>query len=427
MKQLGTLYQYEIRKILRKKMTWIAFGGVVLVMLFLCFGVLLDTYSLSNAQTGESISYSQYDAYKEKEKAAEDLNGRLIDDVLLQEMQAAYAGVQTQEQTLPQEGDLAGGIVSVETVVSQVPDDQEEAERQTEQRRGYRGIYDYVREVVGNEEVNIINAAGLYGGIRQMRTDYEQILYLSEEESEYWQQQGPEEPYRYYWNIMGPERLLASYKTVFVLTALMISMVFSGVFAEEHMRRTDQLVLCSRHGRGTLYLAKLLTALTLGAAGTVLVWGITLLSLGILYGYQTSWNAALQMYLPSSPFALTMGQAIVILAVLLLLSALLHSVLTLLLSGWTKNSVASMSLMVVYILGTMVLNVPERWRLLSQSLYLLPAKMVKASAFYDARLVGTAGRYLTNWQAGMILYPLLALLLALLGGLIYRRWQISGR
>ncbi|MBO5282829.1 MAG: hypothetical protein J6B43_06870, partial [Lachnospiraceae bacterium] len=143
MNQLGNLYQFEMIKLLKKKMTWIAFGGVVLVMLFLCFGVLLDSDSISDAQTGESISYSQYDLAKERET---------------------------------------------------------------------------------------------------------------------------------------------------------------------------------------------------GAAGTVLVWGITVLSFGILYGYQTSWNAALQMDLPSSPFDLTMGQAIGITAVLLLLSALLHSILTLLLSGWTKNS-----------------------------------------------------------------------------------------
>lgn len=216
---------------------------------------------------------------------------------------------------------------------------------------------------------------------------------LTEGESEYWRQHEPEVPYRYDWD-QGPRMLLASYRTIFVLTALMISMVFSGVFAEEHMRRTDQLVLCSRLGRGTLYLAKLLAALTLGAAGTVLVWGITVLSFGILYGYQTSWNAALQMDLPSSPFDLTMGQAIGIMAVLLLLSALLHSILTL---------------------------------LLSQSLYLLLAKMVDVYAFYDVRLVGKESCYLTNWQAGMLLYPLLAILLALLGGLIYRRWQVSGR
>ncbi|MDE6673302.1 MAG: hypothetical protein K2K19_00615 [Acetatifactor sp.] len=165
----------------------------------------------------------------------------------------------------------------------------------------------------------------------------------------------------------------------------------------------------------------------MGTAARFLVSGITMLSFGVLYGYDKNWNAPLQIYLPSSPFALTMGEAIVILMVLLLLAAALHSVMTLVLSSWTRSSVASISLMVVYTLGTMLVNVPERLRFLSQSLYLMPAKLVRSSALCDIRLVGGAGHYLNCWQMGMLLYPLLILALALLGGLIYRRWQISGR
>lgn len=425
MSQLGTLYKYEMIKILKKKMTWIAFTGVLLVTLFCCFAVLLDSYILTDAQTGESVYYSQYDLIQQQKENAEVLNGRTIDDALLQEMQAAYAGVHTQEHVQGEEDDIAGNTTAVVTI-AEISDDATEAERLAEERKSYREIYDYVREIVGDEKVNTVDSNGFYGERAQMVTDYEQILYLTEGESEYWRQQETTTPYSYYWD-HGPQMMLASFKTVLALTALMIGMVLSGVFADEHMRRTDQLVLCSRHGRGMLYLAKLLATVTLGTVGTLFVGGITMLSFGILYGYETGWNAPLQMYLPTSPAALTMGQAILILAALLLLSAVLHSILTLTLSGWTRSSVASMGLMVVFTLGTLVINVPERLRLLSQCLYLLPARLVCASAFYDARLVGGAGRYLTNWQAGMILYPLLALFLALLGGLIYRKWQISGR
>ena len=221
--------------------------------------------------------------------------------------------------------------------------------------------------------------------------------------------------------------MLACIKTLLALLALVIGMVFSGVFADEHMRKTDQLALCSRHGRGMLYRAKLLAAVTLGVAATFIVGGVTLVSFGILYGYGKNWNAPLQMHLETSPYALTMGEAIVIMLVLLLLSALLHSVLTLVLSAWTKSSVATMSLMTAYILGTVLISVPGQLRALSQCVSLLPAQLVRGTAFCDMRLVGGAGHYLTNWQTGMLLYPLLTLGLALLGSLLYRRWQISGR
>ncbi|MDE5746770.1 MAG: ABC transporter permease, partial [Acetatifactor sp.] len=362
----------------------------------------------------------------ERQDWAERLNGRIIDDTLLQEMQTAYMGVQTQEMQTVRDG-VGSTTSSVNTTVA-LPVDGTESEwlRIIEQQRLYEDIYNYVRGVVGNERVHTVDAAAFYGERQRAVADYERILYLTEGEKQYWRENEVQTPYAYYWD-MGPDMMLSSVKMILALTALMIGMVFSGVFADERMRKTDQLVLCSRHGRGTLYLAKLLAVATLGTVATFLVSGITMLSFGVLYGYEKNWNAPLQIYLPSSPFALTMGEAIVILTVLLLLAAALHSVLTLVLSSWTRSSVASISLMVVYTLGTMVVNVPERLRFLSQSLYLMPAKLVRSSALCDIRLVGGAGHYLNCWQMGMLLYPLLILALALLGGLIYRRWQISGR
>ena len=425
MSQLGTLYQYEIKKILKRKMTWIAFCGVMLIIVFLCYESLLDNYTTIDALTGESVRHSKYDYVLEQQERAERLNGRIIDDTLLQEMQTAYMGVQTQEMQTVRDG-VVSTTSSMQTVALPVDGTEAELLKIIEQQRQYEAIYNYIRGVVGNERVHTVDAAAFYGERQRAVADYERILYLTEGEKQYWRENEVRSPYAYYWD-MGPDMMLSSVKTILALTALMIGMVFSGVFADERMRKTDQLVLCSRHGRGTLYLAKLLAVATLGTAATFLVSGITMLSFGVLYGYEKNWNAPLQIYLPSSPFALTMGEAIVILLVLLLLAAALHSVLTLVLSSWTRSSVASISLMVVYTLGTMLVNVPERLRFLSQSLYLMPAKLVRSSALCDIRLVGGAGHYLNCWQMGMLLYPLLILVLALLGGLIYRRWQISGR
>lgn len=423
MSQLGTLYQFEIKKILKRKMTWNAFVGVVLVMLVCCLEVLMNNYVIADAQTGESVRYSAYERVMDRQARAERWNGRVIDDTLLQEMQAAYAGVQTWEQEEVKDN----AVVSSSTfMTAKIPDDEAEAERLSQLRGQYEAIYNYVKGIVGREDVHTVDAASLYRKRQQMVTDYEQSLYLTEGEKEYWRRHEAQTPYAYYWD-MGPSMMLSSFNALLLFTTLMIGMVLSGVFADEHMRRTDQLVLCSRHGRGTLYLAKLLAAVTLATVGTLLVGGITLLTFGLLYGYAENWSAPIQIYLESSPFALTQGEGIVILMVLALLAAVLHCILTLVLSSWTRSGVAVISLMVVYVMGTMLVHVPERLRPLSQGLYLLPAKLVSDRAFYDARLVGGAGHYLTCWQAGMLLYPLLALGLALLGGRIYRRWQISGR
>ena len=428
MSQLGTLYIYEIKKILKRKMFWIAFCWVMLIIVFLCFEPMLDHYTRMDALTGEMVSYTKYDYMMESQEQAEGLNGRIIDDTLLQEMQSAYGGIRTSEKVVEDNSILSLTSTASVTTIGIFSDGGtvEEHIKVIEQTRRYEAIYDYVRGVVGNERVHTVNADDFYGERQQQMEEYERNMYLTEGEKAYWREHEVQTPYTYYWD-QGPSMMLSSVKTILTLTALMIGMVFSGVFADERMRKTDQLVLCSRHGRRTLYRAKLLAATTLGTVVTFLVSGTTMLSFGVLYGYGENWDAPLQIYLPSSPFALTMGETIVILMVLLLLSAALHSILTLVLSGLTRSGVATISLMVVYILGTMVINVPERLRFLSQCLYLMPAKLIRASALCDTRLVGGAGHYLTCWQTGMLLYPLLALGLALLGGLIYSRWQISGR
>lgn len=419
MSQLGILYQYEMKKILKRKMTWIAFIGAVLIMLIVCYEALLNNYSETNAQTGESVRFSAYDRVIQRGEQAEKLNGRLIDDALLKEMQTAFAAVASQE-TMLENGSMTG------TMITAVSENEAMEEKLAQQRRLYDAVYNYVRGVVGNNKVHTVDAAAFYDERQRTITAYEDTEFLTGGEREYWRGHERQTPYPYYWD-QGPSIMLACIKTLLALLALVIGMVFSGVFADEHMRKTDQLALCSRHGRGMLYRAKLLAAVTLGVAATFIVGGVTLVSFGILYGYGKNWNAPLQMHLETSPYALTMGEAIVIMLVLLLLSALLHSVLTLVLSAWTKSSVATMSLMTAYILGTVLISVPGQLRALSQSVSLLPAQLVRGTAFCDMRLVGGAGHYLTNWQTGMLLYPLLTLCLALLGSLIYRRWQISGR
>lgn len=419
MSQLGILYQYEMKKILKRKMTWIAFIGAVLIMLIVCYEALLNNYSETNAQTGESVRFSAYDRVIPRGEQAEKLNGRLIDDALLKEMQTAFAAVASQE-TMLENGSMTG------TMITAVSENEAMEEKLAQQRRLYDAVYNYVRGVVGNNKVHTVDAAAFYDERQRTITAYEDTEFLTGGEREYWRGHERQTPYPYYWD-QGPSIMLACIKTLLALLALVIGMVFSGVFADEHMRKTDQLALCSRHGRGMLYRAKLLAAVTLGVAATFIVGGVTLVSFGILYGYGKNWNAPLQMHLETSPYALTMGEAIVIMLVLLLLSALLHSVLTLVLSAWTKSSVATMSLMTAYILGTVLISVPGQLRALSQSVSLLPAQLVRGTAFCDMRLVGGAGHYLTNWQTGMLLYPLLTLGLALLGSLLYRRWQISGR
>ena len=59
-----------------------------------------------------------------------------------------------------------------------------------------------------------------------------------------------------------------------MLCLLWLSFIGIGLanfFGEEHIRRTDQLILCSKNGKEPLYLAKMAAGITFGIAGTVLM------------------------------------------------------------------------------------------------------------------------------------------------------------
>lgn len=78
------------------------------------------------------------------------------------------------------------------------------------------------------------------------------------------------------------------------------------------------------------------------------------------------------------------------------------------------------------LLGDLV-RVPYAVRWLEELVSYLPGQLVKVWEAFDVRLFPFFGTYLAPWQAGPIRWTAVILLLALLGKLVYGRYQISGR
>lgn len=102
------------------------------------------------------MRYSAYERLMGQQARAEKFNGRIIDDTLLREMQAAYADVQTQESKRVTDG---GGVVASTIMTTTAPDGEAEAQRLIQLHQQYKAIYDYVRELVGGEKVHTVDAA----------------------------------------------------------------------------------------------------------------------------------------------------------------------------------------------------------------------------------------------------------------------------
>ena len=85
MKQIRTLYFFELKKIVDRKITWMSGGVIILLCIFLSFADLLS----SSVYVGD-VSISGYEAMKINREYARNLKGRVIDDTLLQEMADSY-------------------------------------------------------------------------------------------------------------------------------------------------------------------------------------------------------------------------------------------------------------------------------------------------------------------------------------------------
>lgn len=244
---------------------------------------------------------------------------------------------------------------------------------------------------------------------------------LTEDEISFWEEKEKqiEIPLTYEYT-EGWADLFKHIYTLNYMLLLLIGMCLSGVFSIEHLRKTDQLILCSRYGKRPLYLAKILAGVTFGiAAAFLLFMGSAATSL-LIYGTD-GFRAALQLILPLSSLPICVGTAVIILFATFLAVSVLYSIVTMFLSEWLKNSVAVMAILAGGMIFTMMIDIPYGLRTASQIYDLLPTTLLVHWQLWDDRLVPVLGAYLTNFQAAWVIYLVIGAVLVLFGAKIYNK------
>lgn len=380
-----TLYMFELRKIISRKILWIT-GSVLLA------GILL--WGTASAVLPQSREYSDgslngYEANRQEQRAAEQIAGRAIDQTLIDEMRPDYEEFiynGTYQKALP-----------------------------------YLDVYNLMGNALGTtasaEILNLdsdtfysrLNAqltANTPEGISENISLHEPIIY-----------QGYFDGWRQMTNMM---KVLACMEIMFIAICL------STVFTVEHTRKTDQLILCTRFGKKKLYTAKILAGLTVGLGFTLLLSLVMYGVIASLYGLAGS-DTILQFVL-LRPFNLTIGQAALILAALSFAGSALVSVWTMMLSEVTQNSIATIGIITGVLIITMfIIEMPADLKLLSELWYLLPSNLVSLNGAFRYSLFRLNGSPLIAYQYAPLVYLVAAILFALVGRLAYNRYQISGR
>lgn len=396
MKNFWTLVRFELKKILSRKITWIAFGIVFLTMLAFGFYRAIVSHEVDGVRVTAREEEMQRKAEEKK------IAGRLVNDELVAEMLQAMG---TEQFTIYETfyKDLVRSLGDIRSVAT------------VEETKAAFGV--------APEEELIYT-------LRQSRIEASlENQYLTEGEKEYWREVLAEEDnipweYDYY---QGVHFVWVAAYTAIVLLALMLAVCLANLFADEHQKKTDQLVLCSRNGKKVLYGAKITAGMlfTMGSAGLVLL--ATAVPQLITFGAD-GWNAPVQLIVPTSMVQMTFGEIIIFTYILSIIASLLYASITMCCSELFRNStVAVMALIVVLVLVPMMVLVPYEYRVLSQIFDLNPINAIAIWSATDYRLVPFFDGYLTLYQVAPVLYTVLIALFLWIGSRAYRNYQVSGR
>lgn len=407
MKNLGTLYRFELGKIIRRKTTLVTVGVVLLLILLILGLDSVGGYYINGVKM--DTNYHRNQIFKADQMA---LDGRPIDQELLEEMGSGY-------DRIPEEA-IHGEIPYVAT---------EEYETYA---RPYSAIFNFVKQVLQRNTSEVFawepDERYLYLTRQRMLEKEWEEVFLTETEKEFWRQKEKEIEmplvFRFkegYWHLHD------SMYTVGLLVIFATAICLAGVFADERGRKMDQLILSSKYGRNPLYLAKVLSGISFTVLFVMLICGVSVSETYFLYGLEGV-GAAFQLIMPSFSYPVTVGESVLTAFAMLGAAAAITGVFVMVLSEVSHNGLGTLALTVGIIILSMVLPsfaIPKRYRLISQLWSYLPSNFVAVWEIFSCRTVPVLGMVLVSWQAVPILYLVIGSGMAVVGRWKYINEQVG--
>ena len=399
---LGRLYQFELKKLAKRKLLWITALVSLLCIGFTVTSGLFGTYYVE----GEPVE-SHYQIFKTDQGYRQALTGRKIDRKLIQETVDAYMQIPIgfEQYTLTQEYQTYA--------------------------RPYSDIFNLIRYWTGMELQDIrsweVDEDTLYMARTELLEKEWQKIPLTESEKEFWRNKETQIPipFSYHYH-EGYEIAMDSFLTIGVVMLFFVAICLSSVFSEEHTRRTDQLMLSSAKGKTTAYWAKILAGITISVAAATLMSLTTIILCLSIFGVE-GFETPMQIYFTTYSYPLTMGEACLIAYGVLIITSSLAGVFVMVLSELLHNGVATLAISSgLIILGGMI-SMPVQYRILAQIWDWSPMVYLSTWNVFDSRTLTLFGQCFTSWQVVPVIYILLSVVLAVGGKYIFQRYQVSGR
>lgn len=409
MKNLGTLFGYEMKKLWKRPMTWAA---VLIFSAGMVYYAPIPVYHYDNTFTvvlADGQTISRQVTVEEQDRVSVEaprlLSGQVMDEEFFQRAR-----------------DIRSKLAS------------------TEVDTNLTGAYAYF-QLVDPTYLGAYQLLGLKDNylhrLDRFRENVESSWgnYLTEEEIRYWERLEAqiEQPFIYE-PTDAPNRLFDVLGTMGIFIPVLVALCVCDLFSQERRARMHPQIFTSQQGQKCLFLAKILAGGATSMLAAAIAVGAVIGSSLIRYG-TWGWGAAIQLcrYLLSCPYPITAWQGILILTGMILVYALLCGVLISVVSLWSGSGVASLAVGAALVGGQMllvqmlsilspVLTLP----IVTAVLYYLPMGLVNAAALNVQPLKYFFGLPLNPIQAGMLVYLAVSAVLAAVCWLGWRRRAVSG-
>ncbi len=408
MKNVGTLFAYELKKIWSRRLLWAAVSlcGAVFVFLSPIPSYHWDqTFTAVDAEGNEITRLvTAEEQFRAEIEGSRVLSGQPMDEAFFRKAR----------ETVP---------------------DIDALQLHTEAQRAYFYLIDpsYCGAFYQFTGLMDETAEGFYGfrqrQIEESWTYGREYMGQTDEDIAYWarMEERVEKPFRFQ-PTFGPSRLMEVLGLLTAAVPLLAGLCLCELFSQERRCRTLSVVVSSRWGRGRLFLAKALAGGVSAMLSVVLAAGAAVAASLALYG-AWGWDGAIQLGLRTMTCCLpiTMGQGVLLLVGLLAVYALVCGALASAVSMWTGSGVAALAASAASAAMCMVLSV--YWHpsgVLARVYDRLPFNFVGWLSLIQHDMTHLFGLRLTWLQSGTLLYLGIAAAFTALCWLGWRRLAVSG-
>lgn len=366
---MKNLINFEMKKILRRKTTWITLTVLIALVLISNVGTLLGKYYVE-----DKPGMSKYEKMIIDRDNQRNIAGRKIDSELITEVKNAYKTVpyntvehyslNPEYQKIAQKYETVYHFI--QAVMSKSLNNSFRGENMSNiSDLTINNFYSIRQETA----VKLIGYMRLNNHSKEKLIDYEKKL-KTPIKAEYYG------GYKRYITVMYANSILCIFAIVICISPL---------FAGEYTARTDQIILTSKYGKSKLIKAKLITGLLFGTILSLIISMITYIQIMIVWGTDGA-SALLQLLLPFSPYSLTIVQVATILTICILMGIFLMVSFTMLLSSRLNTPFWVSVIANIMLFTPIFFRVTGRNTILYNMFGLLPTNMLEVNSVFSSIL-----------------------------------------